>query len=136
MGFQTSGEKNWPTDIGVRLRLGLTDGLHMTGQALVRRTQIGMQGPKSGRVYGGHQASAPGEYSAIRSGTLVRSVDYRVSGPTYITFYATAPHAGYQERGTARMAARENLIRSIRESQGEVRNILEFCASRALLGGR
>lgn len=35
-------------------------------------------GPKTGRIYDGIRASAPGEFPARRSGNLYRSIDYKV----------------------------------------------------------
>lgn len=131
MGFKATGEKNWPTDVGALLRVGMTDALHMTGRALMKRVHDGMRQAKSGRVYGYHQASAPGEYSAIHTGELAASIDYRV-GHNFLAFFATAPHAGYQEHGTQKMAARENLIRAIRESDGEIRTLIDLCIRRRL----
>lgn len=139
MGFQVKGAANWPTDLGPRMLVGLTDAQHVAGQSLVKHVQDGMRtGKKSGRVYrhpsgGTYQASGPvGEYSAVVTGRLLRSVGYRASGQFYIVFYATADHAGFQERGTWKMAARENLKRAIDESEGNIRNILDQCLRRAI----
>lgn len=139
MGFQVKGAKNWPTHLGPQMRVGVTEGRHLVGRALVKHVQDGMRtGAKSGRVYrhpngGTYQASAPvGEYSAVVTGRLLRSIDYRLSGLFDIVFYATADHAGYQERGTWKMAARENLKRAIEESAGNIRNILDQCIRRAI----
>lgn len=133
MGFQVSGDQNFGVELVARLRVGMADALHMTGRVLVKHVQDGMRtGAKSGRVYGSHQASAPGEYSAVRTGNLIGSINYRVSGATFVAFYATSDHAGYQEWGTRKMAARENLGRAIRESDGEIRNIIDLCVRKAL----
>lgn len=143
MGMQVKGAANWPTHLDAQMRIGLSEAQHLGGRALVKHVQDGMRtGPKSGRVYrhpkgGTYQASAaPGEYSAVVTAKLLRSIDYQASGLSFIRFFATADHAGYQERGTAHMAARENLLRAIQESEGNIRNILEQCIGRAIGAGR
>lgn len=133
MSFSVRGEGNLPTELVGKLRIALADALHLVGRALVKRVQDGMRsGGKSGRVYKGHQASAPGEYSAIQSGDLIGSINYRVAGATFISFFATSGHAGYQEYGTRKMAARPNLKKAIDESDGEIRNIIDLCVRRAI----
>lgn len=122
-----------------RMHIAFVEAEHMVGRALVRRVQIGMtSGAKSGRVYahpgkGTYTASAPGEYSAVVSGQLYGSINYQVSG-SYISFYATAAHAGYQEFRTSKMEARENLKRAIDESDGEIKSIIDQVLWRALGG--
>jgi hypothetical protein len=59
-----------------------------------------------------------------------------MSGHDYLSFYATADHAGYQERGTSKMGARPNLRMAIDESDGLIRSILEQIVWRAMRGGR
>lgn len=80
-------------------------------------------GPKTGRIYrlsGGqrHQASAPGEPPATRTGRLARSVDYRVHGWHTMTVGQEAPYASFLELGTRRIAPRPNLIRAINNLAG------------------
>ena len=111
----------------------------MVGSAVVKAAKDGMlSGPKSGKHYARlpNQSSAPGEYSANQSGRLLNSMAFRMSGHNYLTIYATADHAGYQERGTSKMGARPNLKMAIEESDGLIRNILEQLVWRAIHGGR
>lgn len=128
----------WPADLGPRMRAAMAQAGNLVGKELVKRTTDGMKsGAKSGRVYarkggGTYQASAPGEYSAVVTGRLLRSVNYQVSGAQYIRFYATAGHAGYQEYGTSKMAARENLKRAIQESDAIIQRLIEQLIWRAL----
>lgn len=136
MTFTQSG--SWPEDLGPRMRAALSQAGELVGKALVKRVSDGMRsGGKSGRVYrhpkgGTYQASAPGQYSAIVSGALIGSINYQVSGGRFLRFYATAPHAGYQEYGTSKMAARENLKRAIAESDAVIQSILEQIIWRAI----
>jgi len=128
----------WPTDLGPKARIGLRQAGSQVGQALVKRVGDGMRsGPKSGRTYrhpngGTYQASAPLEYSAVVTGDLIGSINYRMSGAGYLSFYATAAHAGFQEYGTSKMGPRENLARAIDESDGIIRDILDQIIWRAL----
>lgn len=63
-------------------------------------------GVKSGRWYGAHRASAPGEAPAKRTGTHLRSI--RESFPNALTgeIIIGAAYAAFLEYGTRRMAER------------------------------
>lgn len=69
------------------------------------RVKAEMAGPKSGRWYGGHQASAPGEAPAVDTGTLINSVQTDVQG-TEGSVYTNQEVAPMLEYGTSRMAPR------------------------------
>lgn len=152
---QSGGDLGRLEGLAAAMRAGLDEAGHMVGQQLVRQAREGiLNGAKSGRVYdtlfftigtgpgrrvisygsrGAHQASAPGEYSANDTGNLVGSIDYTMSGDT-LSFHSTSPHAGFQEEGTDRMAARPNLLKAIEDSDGIIRNLLEQIIWRALAG--
>lgn len=76
-------------------------------------------GPKSGRTYGGHTASAPGQYPATDTGRLVGSV--RMEMPqvgNVIGRVGTAVAYGPMlEFGTSRMAARPWLLPSFERAK-------------------
>lgn len=136
MGFSQSGQ--WPEDLGPRMRIALGESLHVVGRTLVKHVGDGMKnGPKSGRTYrhpkgGTYQASAPGEYSAVVTAKLIGSINYAVKGTSAISFYATAPHAGYQEDGTSKMEPRENLWRAIQEQDGFIASVIDVTIARAI----
>lgn len=69
------------------------------------RVKTEMAGPKSGRMYGGHQASAPGEAPAVDTGALISSVQTDVQG-TEGSVYTNMEYAPYLEYGTSQMAPR------------------------------
>lgn len=127
-----------PTNLPERLRIAISVAAHEVGQTLVRQVQIGMTtGPKSGRIYshprgGTYRASAGGEYSAVVTGDLLNSINYRLHGSDQIVFYATSDHAGFQEFGTSKMAARPNLAMAIQDADGEIRKRLEAIIWRAI----
>ena len=117
-------------------RVGLMQAAHMAGQVLVRTVQSGMtSGSKSGRVYGSHQASAPGEYSAVRTGNLLGSADYEVSGANFLRFGVGAFYGVYQELGTSKMGARPNLGNAVSDAGNEVENLLGQVTFRRIIGG-
>ena len=68
-------------------------------------------GAASGRVYGGHVASAPGQYPASDTGRLVGSIGAEIS-PTSATVGTNVEYGPYLEFGTSRMAARPWLLPS------------------------
>lgn len=65
-----------------------------------------MRLPKSGRFYGRHRASAPGQAPAILSGKLIGSIGEPVVRGLTGTLRVTAPYAGFLERGTPLIAPR------------------------------
>lgn len=81
--------------------------------------------PKTGRFYPYkgrlHQASAPGESPANRSGFLARSCDYKVIGLYRVEFFTRAPYGNYLEDGTEnkdgtpRILPRPYLIRTMKK---------------------
>ena len=107
-----------------RFRVGLGQAAEMGGQLLVRTSQTGQRdGPKSGRIYGTHQASAPGEYSAPRTYGLHNSTDYEAS-ERQIRFGVGVEHGLYQEVGTRYMAPRPNLGNAVEDQQEELGRLI------------
>lgn len=76
-----------------------------------------MKEPKTGRWYGMHQASAPGEAPAIKSGALYDSIRIKISNRGMSAEIGTnLPYGDYLERGTAHMLARPFLNPAIEQS--------------------
>ena len=103
---------------------GIENGLHVIGGVVQDRIQqLIKEGPKTGRVYRyrgrDHQASAPGEAPANRSGRLAKSVNYNVHGPFQMEVGESAPYAGYLEDGTGKIKPRPHVFRAITETQGD-----------------
>lgn len=78
--------------------------------------------PKTGRFYRyyyspgkwrWHQASAPGQSPANRSGFLARSIDYRVHSHFEVELHSTAFYANYLEDGTTKIKPRPYFIRAV-----------------------
>lgn len=80
-----------------------------------------LTGPKTGRIYvyngRAHQASAPGESPANRTGKLAASGDYKVRGYYEMVVGETAEYAGYLEHGTYKMAPRPHIIRAVNKNR-------------------
>jgi HK97 gp10 family phage protein len=85
-------------------------------------------GPRTGRVYTfrgrKHQASAPGEVPANRTGRLANSVGYEATGHHTLRFGEEAEYAGYLERGTRKMAPRPHLGVAVNDMQTVTMNTL------------
>lgn len=98
-----------------------------------------MNKPKTGRIYPvivkkrrryvNHQASnrSGQESSAILSGELAKSVRGKTLGATRLEISANTPYAAIQEKGgvnseNSYISRRNNLIRPIRKSRGNIMN--------------
>jgi len=88
-------------------------------------------GSRSGRLYGTHRASAPGEYPANRSGALVRSVGVDVKNKQ-LTFGEGADYAKYLEHGTRNMEARPHLRRSADAKIGHLEKLFNSKITRGM----
>jgi len=95
-------------------RRGLERALHEIGKDVVDETRkLIINGPKTGRVYGNHQASAPGEAPANKTGRLAASGDYKVRNWQEMTVGETAFYAKFLEDGTRKMKPRPHLIKAV-----------------------
>jgi len=75
----------------------------------IRNTAINaIQQQSSGRKYGNHTASKPGDAPNVDTGELIASIFAQPSSPNKLeaAVVATAPHARFLEFGTSKMAAR------------------------------
>lgn len=102
--------------------LALTAGWKQVGALLVNKLQYMIRnGPRTGRVYTfrgrKHQASAPGEVPANRTGRLAKSVRYEATGHHTLVFGEDAEYAGFLEHGTRNMAPRPHLRVAVNEMQ-------------------
>jgi len=69
-----------------------------------------MMGPHTGRVYGEHQASAPGEAPAVDTATLINSIGTKMLNRLLAVVYAAAEYALHLELGTTRIAPRPFML--------------------------
>lgn len=117
-----------------RFKAALPRAMHIAGVLLVQKTKTEIvNGSKSGRSYGGHTASAPGEYSAFLTGEHLHSIDYAVQGPGQFEFGAGAPYSVFLELGTSKMEPREDLGQTVRSEDASVTRVLGEIPYKALV---
>lgn len=102
--------------------IALAAGWKEVGTLLVNKLQYMIRnGPRTGRVYTfrgrKHQASAPGEVPANRTGRLANSVRYEATGHHTLVFGEDAEYAKWLEEGTKRMGERPHLRVAVNEMQ-------------------
>ena len=101
-----------------RFRKRVVENPEHNAERLIARAAMMVQGrivdsiqrdPKTGAVYGNHQASAPGQPPATDTGQLVRSIQWNVEGTegeVVGVIRASAPYAAMLEFGTSNIAPR------------------------------
>lgn len=100
-------------------RRGLKAALIEIGKGDVRHTKALIKNPpKTGRMYGKHQASAHGEAPANQTGRLMKSVRYKAYGWSSMEFGDYVPYGKWLEDGTKRMKERSHLSRTVTERSG------------------
>jgi hypothetical protein len=121
------------TNADLRFRQGLAIAADRAGRSLVAHAKQGML--SSG------VPSAPGEHPGVRTGTLLSTVDYEVSGARFLRFgqgpadnngfdYAIATH-----EGTKKMAPRPGLTNTVNALDGELKSTLGEVTFRYIVGG-
>jgi phage gpG-like protein len=93
-----------------RLRDAVADAVEDTAREIETNIKVGMMEPHSGRWYGKHQASAPGEMPAIDTSALVNSIQVEPEGDLTQVVYTNQEYAVHLEYGTVRMAARPFMV--------------------------
>ncbi|WP_395623421.1 HK97-gp10 family putative phage morphogenesis protein [Sphingomonas daechungensis] len=94
--------------------------------ATARAKELVLSGPKTGKVYGNHQASAPGEPPASDTGRLVSSIRWEFTGSRLaIRVIAGTEYAAYLEFGTSIMLPRPFLRRAILETEAQGRKLID-----------
>jgi len=87
------------------------------------------RGNKTGRIYNfrgrRHQASAPAEEPADRTGRLRRSSNYNVRNQQQMSIGESVDYALFLEKGTRRMKPRPHIISAIHNKAGITYSILE-----------
>lgn len=78
----------------------------------------GMMAGHSGRIYGEHQASAPGEMPAVDTGALVGSIAVdAVPGRTWAEVSSSMEYAPHLEYGTVQMEARPFMVPAVEDER-------------------
>lgn len=108
-----------------RVRKGLRVGLTEIGKENSRHLQNMIRtGIRTGRIYGTHQASAPGEPPANWTGKLAVSVGSRVYGWSRMEFGEEAFYGRFLEHGTVKMEPRPHVGRTVNEKSKDNFNTL------------
>lgn len=112
------------------IRNNLRKSLYDIGEEVKRENKRLIKSKdKTGRIYKfkgrDHQASAPGEAPANRSGRLMKSSNYRVRNHQEMSIGEEVLWAKFLEEGTRKMSPRPHLIRAINNTAGVTYNILE-----------
>lgn len=145
-GFKAEGEKPALASLEglpARFRLGIGDAAHAVGKLLVRTTQNGMQQSGGGRLYPGmpRQSSLPGNYPAVQSAQLLKSIDFEVEGMK-LEFGSKGAfskkgfdYAIAQNQGTTKMAPRPYLELTVAKTGAEAEMVLGRVVWQKLIGG-
>lgn len=100
---------------GMSARVGKV--VQRTAQEVAASAKEKMAEGKSGRRYGDHTASAPGEAPAIDSGNLAASIQIEPDGDLRAIIVVGAEYGPHLEYGTSRMAARPFLTPAMEEAR-------------------
>jgi HK97 gp10 family phage protein len=101
-------------DLGGNTEISLRHALIEIGQDGRREIRrLIRTGPKTGRTYAGHRASAPDEAPAERTGKLSKSISYRTRGVQQVTIGDTVDYGLWLEDGTRRMKPRPHVSKAI-----------------------
>lgn len=98
--------------------------------------QADMAKPKSGKLYGRHRASAPGESPAVDSSNLITSIAVIMENLLEAKIGTPVEYSIWLEDGTSRMAARPLWDRVAKQSIPTLDTMLaqEIGAGRAAIG--
>lgn len=88
--------------------------LHTVGTLTKKKMVVESLAGKSGRVYGSHVASAPGEYPASHHGRLSASYVIESNGVESVTVGTNVPYSRYLRAGTSKMAPRQFLMDALK----------------------
>lgn len=135
-GFSAQGEGRALaslTGAAANFRAGLQAAAHMSGQLIVKTVKDGMLASSV--------PSSPGGYTGVRTGQLLGSIDYEVSGARFLRVgsrgafrkgfdYAIATH-----EGTVKMAPRPYMTRGVNETQAQVESLMGTVTFRKIVGG-
>lgn len=113
-----------PQKIANQVEAELPSRAVRAANALINAKNEVLRGQRSGKWYGGHQASAPGESPANWSGHLRDSSFTPLTNDAHLPgIMSNAMYAGYLEDGTSKMAARPFRQPIIDKAQPEIEAI-------------
>jgi HK97 gp10 family phage protein len=93
---------------------------------------------KTGRIYGRHQASSPGEPPGVDTGVLVNSIRSRLlsSGSTsaFAVVGTGVEYGVYLEFGTSKMKARPFMRPAFDNNQDRIKQAIQYWAKKRISG--
>jgi HK97 gp10 family phage protein len=109
----------------------LTKALMAGGYVLEGAIKIDMAQPKTGRMYGNHQASAPGESPAMDTSLLANSIMTEADDDgVYVG--TNSEYAEPLEFGTARMAARPFMTPAVEANREAIAEAAQAVLKKAI----
>lgn len=96
-----------------------------TANELRTSAMVRMEGPKGGRLYRSHRASAPGEAPAIDTGNLRGSIAAMMVNQTLAIVAVNTEYGIYLEYGTRKMAPRPYIRPAVDEVKGKFLRALQ-----------
>lgn len=128
----------WDKDAADKVAADVADGVKAVAITVQSDVRKRLGSPGTGRVYKGHQASAPGEPPAVRTGTLRRSIQIDLSGLSNkrnpsVRVGTNLAYARYLEFGTRIMAARPFMRPSLAAVRMRAPKIMAPYLRRALM---
>lgn len=120
---------SWPRFQAIKDIAHIRQWLQSLGSGAVEIYKRGMQGPHSGRVYGKHRASSPGEYPAMPRGRLFRTIRKEETADS-VTVGTSASYAIYLRRGTSKMKRRKMSDNAMTEAVAKQQPIGRFARFR------
>jgi HK97 gp10 family phage protein len=110
---------------GRTINAAIRNGFSFAGDEIVKEMKrLITTGSKTGRMYGSHQASAPGESPANKTGKLAESGNYKLRGSRQMEVGEEADYAIFLELGTKRMRPRPHVMAAINNKAGDM--LVEF----------
>jgi hypothetical protein len=98
--------KNLIPEYRARLQRNSAAAVQKAVSDIEAETKRRMSDSKTGRIYGNHQASAPGEAPAVDSGGLFNSIEGVMTAPLSGIVFTDKEYAPVLEFGGAKMEAR------------------------------
>ena len=113
-----------------RFKVACRKSLYDAGKRLFKTVSDGILHTEKHGVYYRYKkvlirASAPGEFTANRSGKLRRSYDFKVDGFRSMSFGSNIDYAVYTELGTVNMAARKNMGQAVEQSNAIILDTMQ-----------
>lgn len=124
--------------LGARVHSLLGDVLDKTAQDVQQNAVARIQdGPATGRMYGKHQASAPGEAPATDQGLLANSIQWQPTGDLSREVAVGAEYGAPLEYGTedGRIAPRPFLTPAIEDNRESFRAMVASAVRKGAGGG-